>query len=352
MSTDIALEAPAACDSEAKPCELPTTVIQPRSGWRALDLKELWRYRELLYFFVWRDVKVRYKQTLLGAAWAIIQPLMMTIIFTVVLGRMAKVSSGGFPYPIFVYAGLLPWTFFATAIANAGNSVVGEQHMITKIYFPRLAVPFAAVGAALVDFLIAFGVLVGMLLWYGLRPAWAILLVPVLLALMTLAALGVGTLLAALNVAYRDFRYVIPFLVQLWMFATPTVYMQPTDWEEFGLPQAAAQSDSRPRSSSAKSISHRTDSSPRPSPATGKAAGAQNSGRAAQPGPEGVVPDWIQKLLNLNPMTGVIGFFRAATLGGPLPWQKLGASTLIIVVVFAAGCYYFRRVEDSFADII
>ena len=205
------------------------TLIRPAQGWQLINFGELWQFRELLYFLTWRDVKVRYKQTLLGAAWAILQPLLMMVVFTIFFGRMAGVSSGGVPYPLFAYAGLLPWTFFATAIAAAGNSVVGSERLITKIYFPRLAVPFAAVGAAVVDFLIAFGLLIAMMVYYRVAPGWGLLLVPVIFGAILLAALGVGTLLAALNVAYRDFRYVIPFLVQLWMFATPSVYMQVAD---------------------------------------------------------------------------------------------------------------------------
>ena len=202
------------------------TLIRPAQGWQSINFGELWQFRELIFFLTWRDVKVRYKQTLLGAAWAILQPLLMMVIFTIFFGRLAGVPSGGFPYPLFAYAGLLPWTFFSTAIANAGNSVVGSERLITKIYFPRLAVPFAAVGAAVVDFLIAFGLLIVMMVYYQVAPGPGLLLVPAICAVILLAALGVGTLLAALNVAYRDFRYVIPFLVQVWMFATPSVYMQ------------------------------------------------------------------------------------------------------------------------------
>ncbi len=204
---------------------LPVTIIVPPRGWHLLNFRELWKSRELLLFLTWRDVMVRYKQTVLGAAWAILQPAMMMVVFTVFLGRLARVDSGDLPYPVFVYAGLLPWTFFATAITNAGNSVVGSAQMVSKIYFPRLFIPMACVAAAVVDFLIAFLLLAGLMLYYGIRPGWGILLVPLVLALAALAAVGVGALLAALNVAYRDFKYTIPFLVQIWMFATPTVYM-------------------------------------------------------------------------------------------------------------------------------
>ena len=203
----------------------PLTVIEPRRGWQLLNVRELWHYRELLYFLTWRDVAVRYKQTVLGAAWAVLQPAMMMVVFTVFLGRMAKVDSGGLPYPVFVYAGLLPWTFFATAVAAAGNSVVGSAHMISKVYCPRLMIPLASVGAAVVDFLIALSLMAILMVYYGIAPGWGILLLPMVFGLIFLAATGVGTLLAALNVRYRDFKYTIPFLLQIWMFATPTVYM-------------------------------------------------------------------------------------------------------------------------------
>jgi lipopolysaccharide transport system permease protein len=269
-------------------------LILPPRGWQPINVRELWQFRELVYFLTWRDVKVRYKQTVLGAAWAILQPLLMMVIFTIFFGRMAGVSSGGFDYPLFAYTGLLPWTFFATAIANAGNSVVGSERLITKIYFPRLAVPFAAVGAAVVDFFCAIGMLVAMMIYYRVAPGPGLILMPLVFAGILLAALGVGTLLAALNVAYRDFRYVIPFLVQLWMFATPTVYMQP---------------------------------------------------KAASSG-------WGQVVLMLNPMTSLVAAFRASALGGPIPWEGLVVSSTAVVLVFLLGCLYFRKVEDRFADII
>jgi lipopolysaccharide transport system permease protein len=274
------------------------TVIAPARGWQLINVRELWRYRELLFFLTWRDVKVRYKQTLLGAAWAILQPVMMMVVFTIFFGRLAKLPAGDLPYPIFVFAGLLPWTFFATAIASAGNSVVGSERLITKIYFPRLAVPFAAVAAAMVDFAIAFGVLGVIMLYYLMKGANihlgpGLLLTPVIFGLIALAATGVGTLLAALNVAYRDFRYVIPFLIQLWMFATPTIYMQPA---------------------------------------------AADGGLGAA--------------ILINPMAGLVAAFRAATLGGPLPWGQLGGCVVVCVGLFLGGCFYFRKVEDNFADLI
>lgn len=301
---------------------LQRIIIRPASGWRLVNLRELWQYRDLLYFLTWRDVKVRYKQTALGAAWAILQPALMMVVFSVFFGRMAGVDSDGFPYPLFAFCGLLPWTFFATAIANAGNSVIGSERLITKVYFPRLAVPFASVSAALVDFVVALAMLVALLFWYQIRPTWSLLLVPPLMALFCIAALGTGSLLAALNVSYRDFRYVIPFLVQLWMFATPTIYMQPTDGpghDASGM-QARAESEATPKTEHRRS--------------------------------DGAVPDGIQHLLNLNPMTGLVAAFRAAVVGKQMPWPSVGWSSLGAATMFVFGCFYFRRAEDSFADII
>jgi lipopolysaccharide transport system permease protein len=270
------------------------TRIRPAQGWQGINFGELWQFRELIYFLTWRDVKVRYKQTVLGAGWAILQPLLMMVVFTIVFGRMAEVPHAGVDYSLFAYAGLLPWTFFATAITAAGNSVVGSERMITKIYFPRLAVPFAAVGAAIVDFVIALSLLAALMIYHRIQPGPGLLLAPVVFGLITLAAVGIGTLLAALNVAYRDFRYVIPFLVQLGMFATPTVYMQP---------------------------------------------------KATSTG-------WVHFLLVLNPMTSLIGAFRAATLGGPISWGPLGMAAAAVTLIFLLGCLYFHKVEDGFADII
>jgi len=317
------------------------TVIEPRPGWKVLDLGELWRYRELFFFLTWRDVKVRYKQTVLGAAWAIIQPVMMMVVFSVFLGRMAKVSSGDFPYPVFVYAGLLPWTFFATAITNAGNSVVGAQSIITKVYFPRLAIPFSSVGACMVDFVLAFGVLIVLMFYYGIPLGWTLLITPLPMLLAVLAASGFGTALAALNVAYRDFRYVIPFLVQLWMFATPSVYMKTID-DRSGADLRNASTDATPVTRAAAEDARVVDAPSLP----------QESTTSAKRQGEGAVPNWIQNVLVINPMTGVIAFFRACTLGSTLPWTQLGYSAAVIIAVFGIGVFYFRRVEDSFADII
>ncbi len=272
----------------------PATIVEPPSGWQLINARELWRFRELVGFLIWRDVKIRYKQTILGASWAVLQPLMMMVVFTIFFGGMAKVPSGDLPYPLFAYAGLLPWTFFATAITNAGNSVVGSERLITKIYFPRLAVPFAAVGAAVVDFVIAFGLLLVLMAWYRVSPGPGMLLLPLIAVLIMFTALGVGTLLSALNVAYRDFRYIIPFMVQLGIFATPTVYMQPDE----------------------------------------SSAG------------------WLSALLALNPMTPLIGAFRSSALGGPIGWGSLALAAAVAVASFVVGCLYFRKVEDSFSDVI
>jgi len=313
-------------------------IIEPRSGWQMLNLGELWRHRELLLFFTWRDVMIRYKQTALGAAWAVLQPLMMMVVFTVFLGRMAKVDSGDLPYPVFVYAGLLPWTFFATAITRAGNSVVGALNIVDKVYFPRLVFPFASVGAAIVDFFIASTILICLMFLYGVVPSWSILLVPGLLALATMAALGVGTALAALNVAFRDFKYTIPFLMQIWMFATPTVYMNVE-----GLAQPAPGSREPVAAEESPGAS---------SPAASSAGSTAETANPKQEKERGSVSPGLRALLHLNPMTGLIAFFRAATLGGSLPWKALAYSTSVIVLLFAAGLLYFRRVESRFADII
>jgi lipopolysaccharide transport system permease protein len=274
----------------------PSTWICPPGPMPALDVRELWRFRELGLILAGRDVKVRYKQTALGAAWAVLQPAMMMVVFTLFFGRMAGLSSGDVPYPLFAYAGLLPWTFFSTAIAAAGSSVVGSERLITKVYFPRLAIPFAAVGAAVVDFVIAFGLLLAMMAYYGIRPGPGLLLMPPVFALLALAALGVGTLFAALNVAYRDVRYVLPFLIQVWLFATPAVYMQ----------------------------------------SAGAAGGA---GRFA-------------RLLAMNPLNALIEAFRAAVLGGAIPWDGLAVAVPVVAAVFLVGCLYFSHLEGRFADII
>jgi lipopolysaccharide transport system permease protein len=276
----------------------PRLVIQPARGWPIVDPRELWRYRELIAVLAWRDIRVRYKQTLLGAAWAVLQPALMTVVFCAFLGRARGVGQGGRPYALEVFAGLLPWMLFTSGVANAGGSVIGSERLVTKIYFPRLVLPMAAVGSALVDFASASLVLATLMACHGIAPSGNWVFVPVVTALVALAALGVGALLAAFNVAYRDFKYVIPFLLQLWLFATPTVYL----------------------------------------PSGGSAAGA---GRG-----------WLGLLFRLNPMITLIDFFRATVLGGPLPWAALAQAAAWTFVLLTAGCLYFRHVEDSFADII
>ncbi len=266
-------------------------VIEPRQGWIAIDWGELWKFRELLYFLTLRDLKVRYKQTVLGAAWAILQPLMTMIVFTIFFGRLAKIPSDGIPYPVFAYAGLLPWTLFANSVTQAGQSLVNQQHLLTKVYFPRLFVPMAPVGAALVDLVLASTVLVVIMAYYGVTPTVLIVLAPLLVVLTAATALGVGLLLAALTVTYRDFRYVIPFMIQLWLFCTPVVY------------------------------------------------------------PVSIVPDHWQWLLALNPMSGIVGASRAALVGGPMNWTHLAISAAIATGVLCFGAAYFRRTERRFADI-
>ncbi len=269
-----------------------TTVIEPPHGWKTLDLEELWCYRELLWVLIERDVKVRYKQTVLGSAWAIIQPVMMMIVFSIFFGHLAKMPADGLPYPIFVYAGLLPWTYFANAIAASAGSLVGSANLVSKVYFPRLVVPLSAAGGGLVDLAVAIVVLFGMMIWYGVGCSRNLLMAPLLIAGTVFIALGVGLLLSALTVAYRDFRYVIPFLVQLWMFATPVVY------------------------------------------------------------PASLVPEHWRWLLFLNPMAGFIEGFRSAFLARAFDWTALCISFAVAVAMFAAGVAYFEKVERRFADII
>jgi len=270
-----------------------TLRIEAPRAWQALDMAELWRYRELLYFFAWRDIKVRYKQTVLGAAWAVIQPLSTTVLFTIIFGRlggMAKQVSG--PYALYVFVGLLPWTFFANAVSVAANSLVGSGHLISKVYFPRLLVPIASIASGLVDFAVSFGVLLGMMAMYGVAPSWPFLVLPVFLLGTLASAAGAGLLLAALTVTYRDFRYVITFLMQLWLFATPVLY---------GLD---------------------------------------------------IIPVKWRLVYAMNPMVGMIGGFRTGVLGEPLPAGVIAVSALSAAVMLAAGVRYFLQVERRFADVI
>ena len=270
----------------------PLVTIRPSRRWVALDLKELWAYRELLYFLTWRDVKVRYKQAVLGVAWAVIQPLATMVIFTVFFGKLAKMPSDGIPYPIFSYAALLPWMFFLNAVTNSSNSLIGSANLITKVYFPRLIIPGAAVVAALVDLGIASGVFVGLFGYYRYSLTWNVLLFPVLVVLTVLLALGVGLWTSALNVKYRDVRYALPFVLQLWMFATPVIY------------------------------------------------------------PSSLMPERWRWVLAVNPLTGIIEGFRASLLGRPVMWGALGYSAVITVLVLVYAAFYFRRTERQFADIV
>ncbi|MGI9067507.1 MAG: ABC transporter permease [Pyrinomonadaceae bacterium] len=267
-------------------------VIEPGSSGFQLGLHDLWRYRELLYFLIWRDIKIRYKQTLLGAGWAIIQPLFAMLLFTLFFGRLARIPSDGVPYPLFAYAGLLPWTFFANALTNSGNSLVGSSSLITKVYFPRVIIPAAAVLAGLLDFVIAFVLLVPMFIYYGISVTWSLLLLPVFICLAILLALGVGMWLSALNVKYRDIRYALPFLIQLWLFASPVIY------------------------------------------------------------PISIMPERWRWVLALNPMTGIIEGFRASLFGGQLPAMTILTSAAMTVAILIISFFAFHRVEDSFADVI
>ena len=268
------------------------TEITPPRGWRMLDWRELWAYRELLSVLTMRDIKVRYKQTVLGAGWAIIRPFLTMVIFSVVFGQLAKMPSDGYPYPVFVYAALLPWTFFAAAISTSGQSLIGSSGLVSKVYFPRLIIPLSSVGAGLIDLLISTGILLLLMLWYGVGWTWNLLAVPLLLAAVVFAALGVGTLLSALTVSYRDFTHLTPFLVQIWMYVTPVIF------------------------------------------------------------PVTLVPERWQWLLYLNPMTGLVEGFRSAFLGKPFDLAGLGISCAIIIAVLFAGVMYFEKVERRFADII
>lgn len=267
-------------------------VIEPSKGWRFLDFNELWAYRELLTVLAVRDLKVRYKQTVLGFLWAIIQPVMLMIVFSIFFGRLAQMPSDGIPYPIFVYAGLLPWTFFANVISASGNSLVGSAHLVSKVYFPRLIIPLSSVIVSLVDFAIASGVLLILMIVYGIGWSLNLLAAPLLVLGVAFAALGVGTFLSALTVSYRDFRYVVPFMTQIWLFVTPVVY------------------------------------------------------------PASLVPEPWRWLLFLNPMAGLVEGFRSVFLGRPFDLVPLALSFIIALAFFCAGVAYFKRAERRFADVI
>jgi lipopolysaccharide transport system permease protein len=267
--------------------------IERSQGWVALQLKELWAYRELLYFLIWRDVKVRYKQTALGVAWAIIQPVFTMVVFSLFFGRLAKMPSDGIPYPLFSYAALVPWTFFAQGLTLASNSLVGSANLIKKVYFPRLSVPIAAVTSGLIDFSIAFIVLLGMMLYYGIVPTINVIWLPFLLLLTLMTSLGVSLWLSALNVQFRDVRYILPFLTQLWLFATPIAY------------------------------------------------------------PSSLLSEPWRTLYSINPMVGVVEGFRWALLGAKTaPGPMLIVSTLAALALLVGGAFYFRRLEKTFADVV
>jgi lipopolysaccharide transport system permease protein len=272
---------------------VPTIVIRPSSGWISLKLGDLWEYRELLYFLVWRDIKVRYKQTVLGAAWAIIQPFCSMVVFSLFFGKLAKMPSDGIPYPIFAYAGLVPWAFFANGLAQSANSLVDSANLIRKIYFPRLTIPIANVLAGLVDFALAFAVLLGMMAWYRIYPTERLVWLPLFLLLALVTALGVGLWLSVLNVEYRDIRYTVPFITQFWMFATPIVY------------------------------------------------------------PSSLLKEPWRTIYGLNPMVGVVEGFRWALLGTKTaPGPTIAVSGAASVLLLLGGAFYFRRMEKTFADVV
>jgi len=268
------------------------TVIEPGRGRRWLDLRELWAYRELLIVLTMRDIKVRYKQTVLGVAWAILQPFMTMVVFTIFFGHLANMPSDGFPFPIFVYSALVPWTFFANAISSSSSSLVGSAHLVSKVYFPRLIIPLSSIGVGIVDFGVAASMLLAMMLFYGVGWSLNLLMAPVLLLAIMFTAFGVGTCLSALTVSYRDFRYVVPFMVQLWMFVTPVVY------------------------------------------------------------PASLVPTQWRWLFYLNPMAGLIEGFRSVFLAKPFDFLGLAISAGVAIGLLLVGVAYFERVERRFADVI
>jgi len=273
--------------------DVPVVLIQPRHGWLKFDLAALYRYRELLYFLTWRDVIVRYKQAAVGVAWAVLQPLLTMVVFTVIFGRFAKMPSDNLPYPIFAFTALLPWNYFAQAIARSGTSLVSNANLVSKVYFPRLVIPISGAIAPLVDFAISFVILLGMMAWYRIAPTWGVLMLPVFTLLAVVTAVAVSLYLAALNVKYRDVGHTIPFLVQFWMYASPVVY----------------------------SVS--------------------------------IIPEKWRLLYSLNPMVGVIEGFRWALLGKEQPdFAVMAMSAVIVTILLVGGLVYFKRTERIFADII
>ncbi|HEX8140337.1 MAG TPA: ABC transporter permease [Pyrinomonadaceae bacterium] len=289
METELIINSQEAVVSD----DTPSLTIRPPGNWTSISLNELWDYRELLYFLTWRDIKVRYKQTVLGAAWAIIQPFFMMIVFSLFIGHLGGIPSDGIPYPIFVYCALLPWQLFAHALSESSNSLVANERLITKVYFPRLIVPISAVLSGLVDFAIAFIILLGMMSYYRIIPKLAILTLPLFLLLAIITALSVGLWLSALNVKYRDVRYTLGFLTQFWLFATPVAY------------------------------------------------------------PSSIIPESWRALYGLNPMAGVVEGFRWALLGkSEPPGAMLAVSVFVVLLLLFGGLHYFRRMEQTFADIV
>lgn len=272
---------------------VPRIRLQPSNGWRALNLREFWRYRELLYFLSWRDIKVRYKQTALGALWAILQPFLTMLIFSLFFGNLAKMPSDGIPYPIFAFAALVPWTFFSNGLTQSGNSLVQSAGMLKKVYFPRLIVPISSILSGVVDFLFAFLVLIGLMFWYGIAPTANVVWLPFLLLLAFGTALGVGLWLSAMNVQFRDVRYTIPFLAQFWLFATPIAY------------------------------------------------------------PSSLLSEPWRTIYGINPMVGVVEGFRWALLGtATAPGPLIFVSALTMLTILITGMFYFRRMESTFADVV
>jgi lipopolysaccharide transport system permease protein len=271
----------------------PTVVIEPRRGLFHLDLKSIWEYRELLYFLVWRDLKVRYKQTAIGVGWTVLQPLIAMSIFTVIFGYFAKIPSDGVPYPIFAFCGLLPWTYFATALNRCMVSVVADAQLVSKVFFPRLILPMAGTISGIIDFLISLVIFLGLMVWYGFGVTFWLLTLPLFLMLALLTALAVGLWVSALNVRYRDIGYIIPFITQVWMFASPVIY------------------------------------------------------------PVSMIPEKYRSLYSLNPMSGVIEGFRWTVLGKANPdFSMMAASAIVVAGVFAGGVVFFRRMERTFADVV
>src|SRR5208282_78159 len=291
-----ALELPPSSEGESRPSlappRQPTVLIEAGKRRLSIDFREFWAHRDLLYFLTWRDIKLRYKQTLLGAAWAILQPFLTMVVFTLLFSRLAHVPSDGLPYPVFVYAGLLPWTFFNSAVTNSSNSLVGNSALITKVYFPRLVIPGAAVGAGLLDFFISGAILAVMMFFYRVGVSWNLLMIPALIALTAMVALGVGLWMSALNVKYRDIRYALPFTLQIWMYLTPVIY------------------------------------------------------------PVNFIPPRYRWALALNPLSGLIEGYRSALFGRAFDWDSLAIAALITMATLMCSIYVFKQMEREFADVI